>query len=182
MQGNWVPSPQDEINHTASRHFGFHFQHLTSSSVLQARAKILWPKMGETNKPSEYESVTSGFVLLPMVSYKACKCSLCLLAGLCWWRLVEADSINGPSPCSWLSDGRVIRIWTATQGKSTLRISPLLIQKHVPMETSVKTQDLVVYIQCVMSTKWNIVHMGSMFGSSSKSLQMWGNWHIHDTD
>lgn len=50
-----------------------------------------------------------------MASYKACKCSL--LAGLCWWRLEEADSINGPRPRSWLSGGRVIWIWTATWGK-----------------------------------------------------------------
>lgn len=117
MQGNWVPSPQDEINQTLL---------LALASIFNIwRAPLCYKQEGKYSilkkwvKPTnylKYESVTC-WVLLPMVYYKACKCSLCLLAGLCWWGREEADSKNGSSPRSWLSDRRVIRIWTATQGK-----------------------------------------------------------------
>lgn len=98
-------------------------------------------------KLSEYGSLT--YVCVLLVSYTAYKCSVCLLAGLCWRRLEEADSINGPSP-PYLTEQRESHLDLNSHSRqSTLRTSPLLIQRRVAMETSVKTQDLVVLMWCV---------------------------------
>lgn len=128
MQGNWVPSPEDEINHTLL---------LALASIFNVWQAPLFYEQDGKGKKKEKEREREGekkretskldvwiweWLLLEVFrssksATEACKCS----RRVGWTVLVEAGGGGfhkwPPVPGSCLSDGRVIWIRAATQGE-----------------------------------------------------------------